>query len=246
MAETSKNIVKPYRNDGSKKEQVTNMFDNIASKYDLLNRVLTLGIDTIWRKKAISMLNKEEHKTILDVATGTADVAIELNKQLAPDMIIGMDISSEMINYGQKKVAKHKLEEVITLEIGDSENLKYETDAFDAVTAVFGVRNFENLEKGLSEMFRVLRPGGKSVILEFSRPKLFPFKQLYNLYFSKILPFIGSKTSKDDKAYKYLYESVQAFPDYERFGAILEKVGFRSVEWKSLSLGICTIYTGVK
>ncbi len=246
MSESSKNVVKPYYEEGSKKEQVTNMFDNIASKYDLLNRVLTLGIDTIWRKKAIAMLNPNDHKVILDVATGTADVALELNKQLSPTQVIGMDISSEMIHHGNQKIAKKNLQNVITLEIGDSEALKYDTDQFDAVTAVFGVRNFENLAKGLSEMYRVTRPGGKTVILEFSRPKMFPFKQLYNFYFSKILPFIGSKTSKDDKAYTYLYESVQAFPDYEKFGAILEKVGFRSVQWKSLSLGICTIYTGIK
>jgi len=246
MPELEKTSVKPYQQEGSKKEQVTNMFDNIASKYDLLNMVLTVGIDRIWRRKAIAMLDSKVHKQILDVATGTADVAIELNKQLSPDQIIGMDISPQMINYGRKKVAKHKLEDVISLEVGDSENLDYRTNQFDAVTAVFGVRNFENLEKGLQEMFRVLRPDGKTVILEFSRPKLFPFKQIYNLYFKHILPFIGRKTSKDPKAYTYLYESVQAFPDYERFGSILEKVGFRSVQWKSLSLGICTIYTGIK
>jgi len=246
MSEVTKQVVKPYEEQGSKKDQVTSMFDNIASKYDLLNRVLTVGIDTRWRKKAISYLNPTDHRKILDVATGTADVVIELHKQLKPEQIVGMDISSEMIHYGQKKIAKHKLEKIATLEVGDSENLRYDTDEFDAVTAVFGVRNFENLEKGLSEMHRVLRKGGKTVILEFSRPKLFPFKQLYNLYFKHILPFIGRKTSKDAKAYTYLYESVQAFPDYENFGAILEKVGFRSVEWKPLTLGICTIYTGTK
>jgi len=246
MSEQEKTIVKPYQEQGSKKEQVTNMFDNIASKYDLLNTVLTLGIDKTWRRKAIASLDSKQHRKILDVATGTADVAIELNKQLKPDQIIGMDISSEMINFGQKKIAKQGLQDVIKLEVGDSEKLSYETNRFDAVTAVFGVRNFENLEQGLSEMFRVLRPEGKTVILEFSRPKIFPFKQIYNIYFKHILPFVGKKTSKDPKAYQYLYESVQAFPDYERFGAILEGVGFRSVQWKSLSLGICTIYTGIK
>jgi len=246
MSELEKSVVKPYEQQGSKKEQVTSMFDNIAPKYDLLNRVLTVGIDRIWRKKAIAKLDPKIHRTILDVATGTADVAIELHKQLAPAKIIGMDISPEMINYGNQKVAKHNLQEIITLEVGDSENLSYTSDQFDAVTAVFGVRNFENLEKGLSEMYRVTRPEGKLVILEFSRPKIFPFKQIYNIYFKHILPFIGKKTSKDPKAYTYLYESVQAFPDYERFGNILEKVGFRSVQWTSLSLGICTIYTGIK
>jgi len=246
MAEVQKNVVKPYQEVGSKKEQVTNMFDNIAPKYDLLNRVLTLGIDTLWRKKAISMLNKSEHKKLLDVATGTADIAVEINKQLSPDEIIGLDISPEMINYGNKKVAKLKLAEIISLEVGDSENMRFEDSYFDAVTVAFGVRNFGNLEKGLSEMHRVLRTDGKAIILEFSKPTIFPFKQLYNFYFQHILPFIGRKTSKDQKAYEYLYKSVQAFPDYENFGKILEQVGFRSVQWKSLSLGICTIYTGVK
>ncbi len=246
MTEASKNIVKPYQEVGSKKEQVTNMFDNIAPKYDLLNRVLTLGIDTIWRKKAISQLNSKEHQTILDVATGTADIAVEINRQLTPKEIIGMDISQEMINYGNKKISKQKLDKVISLEVGDSENMRYQDNYFDAVTVAFGVRNFGNLEKGLSEMHRVIRNGGKAVILEFSKPRIFPFKQLYNFYFQYILPFIGRKTSKDQRAYEYLYESVQAFPDYDNFGQILEKVGFRSVQWKSLSLGICTIYTGIK
>lgn len=240
------NTVKPYQETGSKKTQVTEMFDTIAPKYDLLNRLLSLGIDTIWRKKAISRLNKEDHKTILDVATGTADMAIEINKQLQPKKIVGLDISANMIEVGNKKVDKKGLSDIISLEVGDSENMTYPNESFDATTVAFGVRNFGNLEKGLSEMNRILRPGGKIVVLEFSKPSYFPFKQLFNFYFKHILPFIGKKTSKDPKAYNYLYESVQAFPDYNNFADILEKVGFRSVEWKSLSLGICTIYTGIK
>ncbi len=240
------NIVKPYQEEGSKKEQVTTMFDNIASKYDLLNGVLTLGIDKSWRKKAVAELNPEIHQKILDVATGTADIAIEINNQISPQEIIGLDISPEMINYGDKKVEKKEMTSVISLEVGDSENMRFEDGYFDATTVSFGARNFGNLEKGLSEMHRVTRPGGKIVILEFSKPRMFPFKQGYNFYFKYILPNIGKMTSKDPKAYKYLYESVQAFPDYDNFADILRKIGFRSVVWTPLTLGICTIYTGIK
>ena len=151
-----------------------------------------------------------------------------------------------MISYGDKKIEKKGLTDSIKLEVGDSENMRFTDNYFDAVTVAFGVRNFGNLEKGLTEMHRVLRKGGKTIILEFSRPKIFPFKQLFNFYFKNILPKIGGSTSSDDKAYDYLYRSVQVFPDYEDFAEILERVGFRSVEWKSLSLGICTIYTGIK
>ena len=238
--------VKPYSAKGSKKEQVTKMFDNIAPKYDLLNRLLSLGIDKSWRKKAVQKLNSKDHKRILDVATGTADLALEINKQLKPNEIVGLDISSEMINYGNKKLDKLGLNDKIKLEVGDSENMRFSDGYFDAVTVAFGVRNFGNLEKGLEEMYRVLRRGGKAVILEFSRPKVFPLKQMFNFYFKYILPKIGNRTSNDDNAYDYLYESVQVFPDYEKFGNILEKVGFRSIEWKSLTIGICTIYTGIK
>lgn len=239
--------VKPYENDeASKKGQVTKMFDNIAPYYDYLNRLLTVGIDIIWRRKAIKELKSKDPKRILDIATGTADLAIEAAKQLNPDSIIGMDISSEMIGVGNKKISKRKLENLITLELGDSEALRYEDNAFDAITAGFGVRNFENLEKGLSEMYRVLDHNGKMVILEFSRPTIFPFKQAFNIYFKNILPVIGKIKSKDPKAYKYLYESVQVFPDYHNFAAILKKIGFTDVKWKPLSFGICTIYSAKK
>lgn len=241
-----KETVKPYEAERSKKEQVSEMFDNIAPKYDLLNRVLSLGIDTIWRKKMIAQLKDLQPKRILDVATGTADVALQTEKTLKPDHIRGVDISKEMLEIGREKIAKRGLSETITLDLGDSENLPYENDSFDAVTVAFGVRNFENLEKGMREMNRVLRPGGKLVVLEFSRPTIFPFKQLYNFYFKNILPTIGRLTSKDNRAYSYLYESVQAFPDGDDFLTVMQKTGYGGNKRNPLTLGICTIYSGSK
>ncbi len=238
--------VTPYNSDKSKKEQVTNMFDGIARYYDLLNRVLTLGIDSIWRKNAIASLVEHQPKSLLDIATGTADMVIESEKQLDLDEIIGLDISKEMIAVGNKKLEKKGLDKKIKLIIGDSENLEFEDERFDAVTVSFGVRNFENLEKGLSEIFRVLKKDGRLMILEFSKPRLFPFKQLFNLYFKYVLPVIGRIKSKDPKAYKYLYESVQAFPDYDKLDKILQHVGFKETSWQAQTLGICTIYIGKK
>ena len=239
--------VKPYQEKGAgKKEQVTNMFDNIAPHYDLLNRVLTLGIDQSWRKKAIHSLLEDNPKVILDVATGTADIAIMIAKELQAKKIVGLDISKEMLEIGQKKIEKKGLQELIRLEQGDSENLSFESNTFDAVTVAFGVRNFENLELGLKEILRVLKPGGKAVILEFSKPSYFPFKQIFNGYFKYILPLIGKLKSKDPAAYRYLYESVQVFPNGKEFVKVLEKTGFKSNQWKSLSLGICAIYIGQK
>ena len=246
MAQEDRNMVKPYTTDGSKKTQVGNMFDNIAPYYDFLNRFLSLGIDTIWRKKAIQQIRQDKPQVILDIATGTADVAIEMAKSLDAEKITGLDLSNEMLEIGRKKVKKRNLQTVIELIQGDSENLPFEDNTFDAITVAFGVRNFENLEAGLSEMQRVLKPDGKLVVLEFSRPTLFPFKQLFNLYFKYILPQIGRLTSKDPKAYKYLYESVQAFPDGDNFLKILEKTGFNSNQCIPLTLGICSIYTGQK
>jgi demethylmenaquinone methyltransferase/2-methoxy-6-polyprenyl-1,4-benzoquinol methylase len=238
--------VTPYESDESKKGQVTQMFDKIAPFYDYLNRLLSLGIDVIWRKKAINTLKEYKPQHILDIATGTADLAIEAAKTLNPKSIIGMDISSEMIRVGNKKLRKRNLDPIIKLEIGDSENLRYQDEAFDAITAAFGVRNFGNLEVGLKEMHRVLKKEGRLVILEFSKPKAFPLKQIFNIYFKNVLPVIGRIKSKDPKAYKYLYESVQVFPDYENFTKILEKVGFNSAEFRPLSFGICTIYLASK
>lgn len=240
--------IKPYQDDTSgKKSQVSKMFNNIAPYYDFLNRLLSLGIDISWRKKAVrQLLTDPRPKIILDVATGTADLALEINRQLSPQHITGIDIADDMLEIGRKKIARQNLSQVIRLESGDSEDLKFEDNYFDAITVAFGVRNFENLEKGLTEMRRVLKPGGKAVVLEFSKPRIFPFKQLYHFYFKNILPFIGRFTSKDPKAYQYLYESVQSFPDGERFTEILSNVGFKQSKCIPLTLGICSIYVAEK
>ena len=241
------NIVKPYNKDkDNKKSQVSRMFNKIAPYYDFLNHFLSLGIDNIWRKKTIAQLVDLDPKFILDVATGTGDLAIEATKQLRPEKVIGVDISTEMLEVGRKKMRKRKLENIVEMQEGDSENLAFENNTFDAITVAFGVRNFENLEKGLEEMHRVLKKDGLVAILEFSKPRIFPFKQLFNLYFKYLLPNIGKFTSKDPKAYKYLYDSVQAFPDGDHFVSILENTGFNSIQCISLSLGICSIYIGKK
>ncbi len=239
--------VKPYsKEDDDKKRQVSRMFDTIAPYYDFLNRFLSLGIDISWRKKAIDTLKDSNKELILDVATGTADMPIMMMKRIKPTKVIGLDISKEMLEVGRKKVAKNGMEKAIELTYGDSENLPFEDNSFDAVTVAFGVRNFENIDKGILEMKRVLKPNGKMVILEFSKPTIFPFKQGFNLYFKYILPFIGKVTSKDPKAYEYLYRSVQAFPDGEKFVNILKKHGFKNNKCKPLTLGICSIYTSEK
>lgn len=240
--------VTPYGNDGlGKKEQVSRMFDRIAPYYDLLNRALSLGIDVRWRNRAIAQLDPQQHRHILDVATGTADVAMQtIRRQPGVEHIMGIDISNEMLEIGRKKISRAGLTQKIELQQGDSENLPFPDNTFDAVTVAFGVRNFEHLEAGLSEMRRVLKPGGRLVVLEFSRPRLFPFKQLFNLYFRYILPTIGRVTSKDPRAYRYLYESVQAFPDGPDFMAIMTKTGYNSSRCIPLSLGICSIYVGEK
>ena len=240
--------VKPYKVDGSKKQQVSKMFDNIAGNYDFLNHFLSLNMDKTWRRKMIAELVSVDPKNVLDVATGTADVAINTVKQLKiNDLTIkGVDISAEMLNIGRKKIENEGLSEQIELTLGDSEQLPYEGNKFDAVTVAFGVRNFENLERGLQEMHRVLRGGGKLVVLEFSKPTIFPFRQLYNFYFKYILPLIGKLTSKDNRAYTYLYESVQAFPDGDKFLTVLNKIGFKDIQCKPLTLGICSIYIGYK
>jgi demethylmenaquinone methyltransferase/2-methoxy-6-polyprenyl-1,4-benzoquinol methylase len=238
--------VKPYEQDAEKKQQVSKMFNNISGKYDFLNHFLSVGIDRRWRKKAISALKEIEPKIILDVATGTGDLALEAQKQLKPEKIIGIDIAVKMLDIGRDKISKKGLDEIITLEEGDSEKLPFEDNSFDAVIVAFGVRNFANVEKGLQEMTRVLRPGGKCVILEFSKPKVFPIKQLYNFYFRSILPGIGRITSKDKKAYSYLYESVQAFPEGKNFEQLLQKLGLNHTTCEALTMGICSIYTGTK
>jgi demethylmenaquinone methyltransferase / 2-methoxy-6-polyprenyl-1,4-benzoquinol methylase len=237
---------KPYDPEESKKIQVERMFDNIAPNYDRLNRVLSLGIDVWWRKRAISYLKAAQPREILDVATGTADVALLMAKVLKPSKITGIDIANQMLDIGRSKIRARGLDGMIGLETGDSENLRFADGAFDAVTVAFGVRNFENLEKGLAEMGRVLRPGGRLVVLEFSKPQLFPFKQLYNGYFKYVLPLIGRLTSRDVRAYSYLFESVQAFPEGEDMLRILSKTGYKNPLCERLTLGICSIYTATK
>ena len=241
-------MVKPYEADGSKTQQVSKMFDNIAKHYDFLNHFLSLGIDKIWRRKMINELVEINPKRILDVATGTADVAINTIKQLKiKDLkIVGIDISNEMLNVGRKKLVTEGVNEAIELQLADSENLPFQNNNFDAVTVAYGVRNFENLERGLAEMHRVLNANGKIVVLEFSRPRIFPFRQLFNFYFKNILPTIGKLTSKDARAYSYLYESVQAFPDGDDFLTVLNKVGFKNTSCTTLTLGICSLYVGYK
>jgi len=238
--------VLPYKDkDTAKKQQVADMFDSISPKYDFLNHFLSLGIDIRWRKKAIKQLKEIQPKHILDIATGTGDFAIE-SLSLNPEQVVGVDISEGMLSVGREKLKKRKLDDRITLKSGDSENLPFDDNMFDAIIVAFGVRNFENLEKGLAEMFRVLRPGGKVVVLEFSKPKSFPFKQLYNFYFKNILPTVGKIISKDKAAYTYLPESVKSFPDGKLFTDILDGVGFNKTQCKPLTLGISSIYTGIK
>ena len=238
--------VVPYKEEStSKKEQVARMFDNISHRYDFLNHFLSLGIDRGWRDKAVKFMIPLKPKLILDVATGTGDFALQA-LQLNPEKIIGVDISEGMLGVGRKKVQEKHLDHLVELRSGDSENLPFGENKFDAVTVAFGVRNFENLEQGLREMFRVLKPGGMAVVLEFSRPRRFPFKQLYSLYFKFILPKIGRIVSSDKAAYTYLPESVEAFPDGEDFINILHHIGFKDTKCRSLTFGISSIYIATK
>lgn len=241
-----KETVIPYKDrEGGKKEQVAEMFDNISSKYDLLNRLLSMGIDKRWRKKAIRQLRESAPKKILDIATGTGDFAIE-SLNLHPSEVIGVDISEGMLEIGRKKLKKLNVAHIIKLQTGDSENLHFEENFFDAAIVAFGVRNFENLRVGLENIYRVVKPGGKAVILEFSMPEKFPMKQLYRFYSKHILPKIGKTVSKDTAAYSYLPESVEAFPYGKEFLNILEVVGFRSCKCIPLTFGICSIYVAEK
>lgn len=239
--------VVPYKEqEASKKAQVADMFNNISHRYDLLNRVLSAGIDIQWRKKAIALLKPAKPQLILDVATGTADLAIEAFKTLKPEKIVGIDISEGMLAHGKQKIEKLGISNKITLQLADSEALPFADKTFDAVMVSFGVRNFENLERGLQEIFRVLKPNGQLVVLEFSKPEQTPFKQLYQFYFKNILPTIGKMISKDRAAYTYLPESVQEFPYGERFNQYLRNIGFNSVSCKPLTFGIASVYWGQK
>lgn len=238
--------VNPYKeSDLGKKAQVTQMFDTISKNYDGLNRVISLGIDVKWRKKVVRIVSKSSPNTILDIATGTGDLAINLAKTGA-SKIVGLDISPGMLAIGKEKVTQKHLNEKIEMVIGDSENLPFENDAFDAITVAFGVRNFENLEKGLKEILRVLKPNGTFVVLETSVPTKFPFKQGYFFYSKYILPTIGRLFSKDKIAYNYLSESAAVFPFGEDFNNILRKTGFINVENKPQTFGVASIYVASK
>ncbi|MFM2156492.1 MAG: hypothetical protein RL516_1241 [Bacteroidota bacterium] len=229
----------------SKRERVEDMFDRIAPKYDLLNKVLSVGIDKGWRKKMVAELKPLQPKKMLDIATGTADVAIAC-MQLQPSHITGVDISALMLAEGQKKIEGLGFAKQITLQQADSESLPFEDNSFDAITVAFGVRNFQNLDKGLSEMLRVLKPNGKVVILEFSQPEKFPIKQFYNFYSKYILPTIGQLVSKERAAYEYLPESVAAFPYGQEFVKIMNRNNFVNSKCVPLTFGIASIYVGSK
>ena len=238
--------ITPYKdNSRSKKEQVTEMFDTISENYDGLNRVISFGIDIKWRKKVVSLVAKNKPKRILDIATGTGDLAINLTKTGASE-IIGLDISAGMLEVGKKKITAKSLDNIINMVQGDSENLPFDNDHFDAITVAFGVRNFENLEKGLSEIYRVLKPGGIFVVLETSVPTKTPYKQGYKFYCSKILPLIGKSFSKDKSAYSYLSESAAAFPHGEAFNNILKKNRFIEIVDRPQTFGVATIYSATK
>ena len=237
--------VTPYNTPEEKNKQVAQMFDNISKRYDLLNSILSLGIHKGWRKKCVNLLKAKQPKKILDVATGTGDFAIECAK-LKPESIIGIDISEGMMKYGREKLIQLKLDGLITLQNGNAETVSFPDGSFDAIVVGFGVRNFQNLEIGLSNLLRLLKPGGQLVVLEFSYPRNFLIKAGYNFYFSYILPVIGRVFSKDKRAYSYLMESVKAFPNNEKFTGIMTQLGYKNASFKPLSFGIAAIYYGEK
>jgi len=236
------NTVTPYNDTRGKKEQVEEMFDNIAHRYDFLNHLLTLGIDITWRKKAVKYIGAIQPKKILDVASGTGDFAFE-TLSLKPEKVIGFDLSEGMMKYGREKAIKFGVSNLVEFVKGDSEKMPFSDNSFDAITVGFGVRNFENLEVGLKEMHRVLRVGGKVAILEASMPKNAINRALFSLYFGKIVPIIGKLFSKDARAYSYLPESVKVFPEGLELVKILENIGFVNVQWQPLTFGACAFYT---
>ena len=239
-------IIKPYKDSElGKKEQITKMFDTISENYDGLNRVISLGIDVKWRKKVVQIVGKNNPKQILDIATGTGDLAMMMS-ELNPDKIIGLDISVGMLEVGKRKIAKANLSNKIEMMVGDSEDMPFDDATFDAITVSFGVRNFANLDKGIQEIARVLKPTGVLVILETSNPTKFPFKQGYKFYTNFILPIIGKIFSKDKVAYSYLSKSANSFPFGEAFNNILQKNGFTHTEHKPVTFGVATIYIAKK
>lgn len=238
--------ITPYKDSElNKKKQVEKMFDTISTNYDGLNRVISFGIDVKWRKKVVNLVGNTNPDAVLDIATGTGDLAINLTKTGAKK-IVGLDLSEGMLAVGRKKISEKKLSKQIQMVQGDSEALPFEDSSFDAITVAFGVRNFEDLEKGLSEIYRVLKPGGIFVVLETSVPTKFPFKQGYHFYTRNLLPVIGKLFSKDKVAYSYLSESAAAFPYGENFNNILRKIGFTNIEDKPQTMGVATIYTAAK
>jgi demethylmenaquinone methyltransferase/2-methoxy-6-polyprenyl-1,4-benzoquinol methylase len=238
--------VTPYQSEESKKNQVRQMFNNIALRYDFLNRLLSMGIDKGWRKKAIAMLADKKEPKILDIATGTGDLAIEMVQKHPDAQVTGLDLAPQMLEIGRQKAKKKKLQQSITFVEGDAENLPFEDNTFDAITVAFGVRNFERPLEGLKEMNRVLKPGGRLVILEFSKSRSKIFEGVFNLYFKYILPTIGRLVSKDARAYQYLYDSVQVFPSGQAFIDLLGESGYQSNRWIPLTFGVCSIYYGEK
>lgn len=238
--------IKPYNEDGKKTEQVERMFDNIAHAYDKLNHTLSLGIDRSWRRKAIAWLRPFNPKHIMDVATGTGDFAILACRELNPNELIGTDISEGMMNVGRKKVKDAGLSDKITFEREDCTSLSFEENRFDAITVAFGIRNFEDLDKGLSEIYRVLKPEGHLVIIELTTPDRFPMKQLFHIYSNVIIPMLGKLLSKDNKAYHYLPDTIKAFPQGEIMKEVIAKAGFSEVHFQRLTFGICTLYTATK
>ncbi len=242
---TAVKVVPDAKSNLSKKAQVADMFNNIAGRYDFLNHFLSMGIDKGWRRKAIAEIQETRPNVILDVATGTGDLAIAASK-IGPQHIIGVDIAEQMLEVGRKKIKAKGLDKIISLQLADSEALPFVEGAFDAITCAYGVRNFEHLEAGLKDMNRVLRTGGKVAILEFSQPQKFPIKQIYKFYFKYILPLLGKMVSKHSRAYTYLPESVMAFPEGHKFCSILEQCGFKNAKARPLTFGITTLYTAYK
>lgn len=238
--------IKPYSEDGSKKEQVERMFDHIAPAYDRLNHLLSMGIDKRWRRKAINTLRPYAPRRIMDVATGTGDFALLAARELKPDELMATDISEGMIAVGKQKVETAGMSHIIHFSCEDCCALTFEDNTFDAITVAFGIRNFADLDKGLAEMCRVLRSNGRLVILELTAPEHVPMKQLFAIYSKIIIPSLGKLISKDSKAYRYLPQTIQAFPQGEKMKEILQKAGFREVRFKRLTFGICTLYTAIK
>lgn len=246
MAKYGSEKILPYNQEEHKGSQVRRMFDTIAGTYDQLNHTLSFGIDKIWRRRGISFLRPFAPKRILDIATGTGDLAISMYKALHPDLIVGADISTGMMEIGKEKVATAGLSRHIIFEQQDCMALTYADNSFDAVTAAFGVRNFEEIERGIAEMYRVLKPGGRLMILELSTPERFPMRQLYRVYSNNVIPFIGQLLSKEKSAYAYLPASIKAVPQGKVMTDLLERQGFEQAAVRTFTFGICSLYTGSK